>query len=63
VIGDAGISTGTTVVVYGIGLTLDLLGFIAWAYFAFSYAARATRGELFAIPLVSQIADRLFKTE
>jgi hypothetical protein len=27
---------------------------------AFSYAARAARGELFTIPLVSPVADRLF---
>jgi hypothetical protein len=61
VIADAGISTGMTVAVYAAGLSLDLAGFIAWAYFAFSYAARANRGELFAIPFASQIADRLFR--
>jgi uncharacterized membrane protein len=62
VIGDAGISTGLTVIVYTAGLLLDAIGFVALAYFAFSYAARAARGELFTIPLVSKIADRLFKT-
>lgn len=62
VIGDAGISTGTTVAVYGAGLALDAVAFIALAYFAFSYAARAARGELFTIPLVSALADRFFKT-
>jgi hypothetical protein len=62
VIGDAEISTGLTVIVYTAGLLLDAIGFVALAYFAFSYGARASRGELFTIPLVSKIADRLFKT-
>jgi uncharacterized membrane protein len=62
VIGDAGISTGLTVIVYTAGLLLDAIVFVALAYFAFSYAARAARGELFTIPLVSKIADRLFQT-
>jgi uncharacterized membrane protein len=62
VIGDAGISTGMTVIVYTAGLLLDAIGFVVLAYFAFSYAARAARGELFTIPVVSKIADRVFKT-
>jgi hypothetical protein len=62
VIGDAGISTGQTVIVYTAGLLLDAIVFVALAYFAFAYAARAARGELFTIPLVSKIADRLFQT-
>jgi uncharacterized membrane protein len=62
VIGDAAISTGMTVIVYTAGLLLDAIGFAVLVYFAFSYAARAARGELFTIPLVSKIADRLFKT-
>ena len=62
VLADSAISTGTTVVVYSAGLVLDLIAFIALSYLAFSYAARAARGELFTIPFVSNIADRLFKT-
>lgn len=60
VLADAGISTGTTVAVYAVGLGLDALGFVALAVLACSYAARAGRGELFTIPLVSALADRLF---
>ncbi len=60
VVADAGISTGTTVGVYSVGLTLDVIGFVVLTVLAFSYAARAGRGELFTIPLVSRIADRLF---
>jgi hypothetical protein len=60
VIGDAGISTGSTVGVYTAGLALDAIVFVVLAVLAFSYAARAGRGELFTIPLISPIADRLF---
>jgi uncharacterized membrane protein len=54
------ISTGVTVGVYSFGLLLDLVVFIVLTVLAFSYAARAARGELFTIPLVSSIADRVF---
>jgi uncharacterized membrane protein len=60
VIADAGISTGMTVSVYTAGLLLDVIVFIVITVLAFSYAARANRGELFPIPLVSSIADRVF---
>jgi len=60
VISDAGISTGTTVGVYMAGLVLDAIVFIVLTVLAFSYAARAGRGELFTIPLVSGVADRIF---
>jgi uncharacterized membrane protein len=60
VIADAGISTGMTVAVYAAGLVLDALAFVVLTVLAFSYSARAARGELFSIPLVSDIADRLF---
>jgi hypothetical protein len=60
VIGDAGISTGATVGVYTAGLLLDAIAFIGLTVLAFSYAARAARGELFTIPLISTVADRVF---
>jgi hypothetical protein len=60
VISDAGISTGMTVGVYMAGLVLDAIVFIVLTVLAFSYAARAGRGELFTIPLVSGVADRIF---
>ncbi len=56
---NAGISTGQTVLVYTVGLSLDVIAFAGWAVFACSFAARAGRGELFAIPFVSGLADRL----
>ena len=60
VIADAGISTGMTVGLYTAGLLLDAIVFGVLTVLAFSYAARAGRGELFTIPLVSAIADRVF---
>ena len=60
ILADAGISTGGTVAVYTAGLLLDAIVFVMLTVFAFSYAARAARGELFTIPLVSAIADRVF---
>ena len=59
VLADPAISTGQTVTLYTAGLILDGLAIAGWAALAFSYAARAGRGELFAIPLVAGLADRL----
>ncbi len=60
VIVDADISTGTTLAVYWAGLVLDVLAFGAFAVAAVTYAARAGRGELFTIPLISPLSDRVF---
>ncbi len=60
VISDAGISTGMTVGIYTAGLVLDAIVFVLLTVLAFSYAARAGRGELFTIPVISTLADRLF---
>jgi uncharacterized membrane protein len=60
VIADASITTGMTVGVYTAGLVADAIVFIMLMVLAFSYAARAGRGELFTIPVVSAIADRVF---
>jgi uncharacterized membrane protein len=60
IVADPAISTGATVLVYAVGLGLDAIVFVALAILAFSYAARAGRGELFTIPLISPLADRLF---
>jgi uncharacterized membrane protein len=61
VMADAGISTGMTLAVYAAGIGLDLIVFVVLTVLAFSYAARAGRGELFTIPLISSIADRAFR--
>ncbi len=59
-LGSASLDARGTIVVYEIALPLDVL----YALIAFGYAvrcaARANRSELFAIPFVSPIADRLF---
>jgi uncharacterized membrane protein len=55
-----GISTGTTIMVYTVGMLLDVIALIVMFILAFSYAARAARGELFTIPVVSTVADRVF---
>jgi uncharacterized membrane protein len=60
VITDAGISTGATEAVYTVGLVVDAIAFVVLAVRACSYAARAGRGELFTIPVISGIADRVF---
>ena len=60
VIAESGISTGMTEGVYSVGLVLDVIVFGGLTVLAFSYAARSARGELFAIPVVSPIADRIF---
>jgi hypothetical protein len=61
VIADGSISTGMTVAVYGAGIVLDTIAFIWVTVLAFGYAARAGRGELFTIAIVTPIADRLFR--
>lgn len=61
VIIDAGISTGATVTVYMAGLLLDAIVFVTLTVLAFSYSARTGRGELFTIPIVSALADRVFR--
>jgi len=54
------LSTAATVGVYSAGLLLDVIVFITLTVLAFSYSARASRGELFTIPFVSGVADRIF---
>lgn len=60
VISDTTISTGATVWVYAVGIVADAVAFVGLAICAFTYAVRAGRGELFTIPIVSPIADRIF---
>ncbi len=57
----SGVSTGVTVWLYGIGALADVLGAI-WVFtVALAYRERTLRGELFAVPLVTRIADRFFR--
>ena len=61
-ISDGNISTGQTVWIYAAGMLLDAIAFTGLVVAAFSYANRAGRGELFSIPVVSGLADRVFRT-
>ncbi len=54
------ISTSATIAVYGVGLIVDIVAGIAFVVVALTFAARAGRGELFSIPLVTPIVDRWF---
>ncbi len=61
VIGSPSISTGTTVAVYAAGIIADTIVFIVLVAVTLGYASRASRGQLFAIPLISTVTDRLFR--
>jgi hypothetical protein len=54
-------STGAVVVVYAIGLFADIIGAFVLLGLSLSFRERALRGELFTIPYVTPIADRLFR--
>ena len=62
VIADPNITTGTTVTVYVAGALADFIVAIALFGLSLWYSARAGRGELFSIPLVSQFSDAVFRT-
>jgi len=55
------ISTGATIAVYGVGLVVDVVALVVLFGLAFRYYARARRGSLFGIPLVTTIVDRFFR--
>ena len=61
VIAVPGMDTVGVVWLYALGLLADLAGAFVLLLLALTYRARARRGELFAIPLVTPIADRLFR--
>ena len=57
------VSTGAVVWLYAAGLLADVVGAVVLFSLAFRYRARALRGELFAIPLVTPLADRFLRYE
>ena len=61
VIADPAISTRATIVVYAVGLLADVLVFFSVVGFVLFYSGQAARGELFSIPLVSWLADGVFR--
>jgi uncharacterized membrane protein len=54
-------STTAVVILYAIGLLADIVGAFALLGLSLSFRERALRGELFAIPYVTPIADRVFR--
>ncbi|MDQ6926078.1 MAG: hypothetical protein M3154_07565 [Candidatus Eremiobacteraeota bacterium] len=49
--------------VYALGLLADIVGAFALMGLSLTYRERTLRGELFAIPVVTSIAARLFRAE
>jgi hypothetical protein len=56
-------STTGTVWLYAVGLLADLVGAFVLLGVALSYRERTLHGELFSIPAVTPIADRVFRLE
>ena len=56
-------STTAIVWIYALGLLADLIGALVLLGLSLSYRERALKGELFAIPYVSPIADRVFRLD
>jgi hypothetical protein len=52
-----------TVWLYAVGLLADVVGAFVLLGLTLSYRERTLRGELFSIPYVTPIADRLFRVE
>ena len=51
---------GPTIVIYVVAMVLDFVVFVAAAWVSIWCALRASRGELFSLPIVTQLAERLF---
>ncbi|MBV8298989.1 MAG: hypothetical protein JO083_05555 [Candidatus Eremiobacteraeota bacterium] len=56
-------STTAVVVLYALGMLADLVGAFVLIGLSLSYRERALRGELFAVPYVTPLADRVFRLE
>lgn len=56
-------STTAVVVVYSLGLFADIVGALVLLGLSLRLRERALRGELFAIPYVTPLADRIFRLE
>jgi uncharacterized membrane protein len=57
------ISIGATIAVYTVGLIADVVVAVLYLALALRFAARAARGDLFDIPVVSPIVDRFFRVK
>lgn len=49
-----------TIEIYGIALVLDLIVFVAAAVIVIMCAVRASHGELFSLPVITPLSERLF---
>jgi len=58
-----GIGAGPIVWLYALGMLADIVGALVLFGFSMSLRDRALRGELFALPLVTPLADRLLGRE
>ena len=56
-------STTAVVVLYAVGLFADIIGAFVLLGLSLSCRERALRGELFSIPYVTPIADRVFRLD
>jgi uncharacterized membrane protein len=63
VIAFPGIGTSAVVWLYAAGMLADLCGAFLWIGLSFTFRERAARGELFAIPVVTPIAQGVFRLE
>lgn len=57
------LSTTAIVWLYAFGVLADLAAAVVWIAAALRYRTRALRGELFSIPFVTPLADRLARSE
>lgn len=55
-----GLGDGPTIVIYLVAIVIDLIVLAAAAWVSIRCALRASRGELFSLPLVTQLSERLF---
>jgi hypothetical protein len=58
-----GIALGIVVWVYAVGMLADVIGAFTLFGLAMTFRERTLRGDLFAIPLVTPLAGRLFPPE
>ncbi|HEY1727556.1 MAG TPA: hypothetical protein VGG22_04150 [Candidatus Baltobacteraceae bacterium] len=49
-----------TIEIYSAALVVDIIVFAAAAFIVISSAVRASHGELFSIPLITPLSERLF---
>ncbi len=63
VIANSKVTTGQTIAIYTGGLIADVASGVFFLVLAIRYCTRASRGELFAIPVVTPIVDTVFRLQ